>query len=86
MPLTLPEEVQQGTTSPSAAHQQAGPAPAPCPAAAAAALLHRDAMNFRTGSLEYMAPEMLDKPTAAEVFHLVRVLVGGGQGRGASTH
>lgn len=43
-------------------------------------------MNFRTGSLEYMAPEMLDKPTAAEVFHLVRVLVGGGQGRGASTH
>jgi serine/threonine protein kinase len=32
----------------------------------------RDAMNFRTGSIEYMAPEMLDKPTSAEVFHLVR--------------
>ncbi|KAF6255634.1 kinase-like domain-containing protein [Scenedesmus sp. NREL 46B-D3] len=31
----------------------------------------RDAMNFRTGSIEYMAPEMLDKPTSAEVFHLV---------------
>eukprot|EP00879_Flechtneria_rotunda_P006937 GHRR01007284.1.p1 GENE.GHRR01007284.1~~GHRR01007284.1.p1 ORF type:complete len:612 (+),score=201.29 GHRR01007284.1:621-2456(+) len=31
----------------------------------------RDPMNFRTGSIEYMAPEMLNKPTAAEVFHLV---------------
>lgn len=31
----------------------------------------RDAMNFRTGSIEYMAPEMLDKPTSSEVFHLV---------------
>lgn len=31
----------------------------------------RDAMNFRIGSIEYMAPEMLNKPTAAEVFHLV---------------
>lgn len=31
----------------------------------------RDAMNFRTGSIEYMAPEMLGKPTSAEVFHLV---------------
>lgn len=30
-----------------------------------------DGMNFRTGSIEYMAPEMLDKPTTAEVFHLV---------------
>lgn len=33
----------------------------------------RDAMNFRIGSIEYMAPEMLNKPTAAEVFHLVGV-------------
>jgi len=32
----------------------------------------KDAMNYRTGSIEYMAPEMLNKPTAAEVFHLVR--------------
>jgi hypothetical protein len=31
----------------------------------------KDAMNFRIGSIEYMAPEMLNKPTAAEVFHLV---------------
>jgi serine/threonine protein kinase len=36
-----------------------------------AAPAQRDAMNFRTGSIEYMAPEMLDKPTSAEVFHLV---------------
>jgi serine/threonine protein kinase len=35
----------------------------------------RDAMNFRIGSIEYMAPEMLNKPTAAEVFHLVGVAV-----------
>jgi serine/threonine protein kinase len=34
-----------------------------------------DAMNFRIGSIEYCAPEMLNKPTPAEVFHLVRVCV-----------
>jgi serine/threonine protein kinase len=32
---------------------------------------HRDVLNHRTGTLEYSAPEMLSKPTAAEVFHLV---------------
>ncbi|GBF96085.1 hypothetical protein Rsub_08961 [Raphidocelis subcapitata] len=31
----------------------------------------RDVLNHRTGTLEYSAPEMLSKPTAAEVFHLV---------------
>lgn len=36
----------------------------------------KDAMNFRIGSIEYMAPEMLDKPTAAEVFHLVSQWLG----------
>lgn len=49
-------------------------APAVQPAAASfsgASPAQRDAMNFRTGSIEYMAPEMLDKPTSAEVFHLV---------------
>ncbi|KAI8464568.1 MAG: kinase-like domain-containing protein [Monoraphidium minutum] len=40
-------------------------------AAAAACSLPRDVLNHRVGSLEYMAPEMLAKPTAAEVFHLV---------------
>jgi hypothetical protein len=35
----------------------------------------KDAMNFRIGSIEYMAPEMLNKPTAAEVFHLVSFFV-----------
>ena len=30
-----------------------------------------DACNFRIGSIEYMAPEMLSKPTSSEVFHLV---------------
>jgi len=52
---------------------------APPPAAAAAAVppaaaalhAHHDVLNHRTGSVEYMAPEMLSKPTAAEVFHLV---------------
>jgi serine/threonine protein kinase len=33
---------------------------------------HHDVLNYRVGSMEYMAPEMLAKPTAAEVFHLVR--------------
>lgn len=32
-------------------------------------------LNNRAGSLEYMAPEVLDKPTAEEVFH--RVLYNG---------
>lgn len=41
----------------------------------------KDAMNFRIGSIEYMAPEMLNKPTPAEVFHLVsRGLAGFGAG------
>eukprot|EP00775_Hariotina_reticulata_P009389 gene9389-9552_t len=47
---------------------------APCaPAAGLACAIAavKDAMNYRTGSIEYMAPEMLNKPTAAEVFHLV---------------
>jgi serine/threonine protein kinase len=44
------------------------PAAAPCNSSSP---VQRDAMNFRTGSIEYMAPEMLDKPTSAEVFHLV---------------
>jgi serine/threonine protein kinase len=30
-----------------------------------------DVLNHRVGSIEYMAPEMLNKPTSAEVFHLV---------------
>jgi serine/threonine protein kinase len=50
--------------------------PVLAPTANAAALLeprlpHKDVLNHRTGSIEYAAPEMLSKPTAAEVFHLV---------------
>jgi serine/threonine protein kinase len=43
---------------------------------------HSDVLNHRTGSIEYMAPEMLSKPTAAEVFHLVRGRPGAGAGGG----
>jgi len=41
-----------------------------------------DVLNHRVGSIEYMPPEMLNKPTSAEVFHLVRGGWGCGPGWG----
>lgn len=53
------------------AHGKEGGGPSAAVAADASSSGVKDVLNHRAGSIEYMAPEMLSKPTAAEVFHLV---------------